>query len=221
MIITISEKLKEWIPDFKIGIIQYHDITVAESPKMLAGRLQLFQESLMLDAEDKPIADIEPIQEWRKVFKTVGTDPSRYRPSSEALLRRVYKGSQLGSIHSAVDTNNFFSLQYQIPLGIYDSSHITGDVIMDIGTTEDAYEGINGREMDMSGKILTKDAKGAFGSPIVDSKRTMVTEQTTEALHVVYFQPSLPDVHAAEMLQAIEKMFIQVHGGSADFLIVK
>ncbi|MCF6136107.1 B3/B4 domain-containing protein [Pseudalkalibacillus berkeleyi] len=221
MNITISEKLKQMVPEFKVGTIHYHDITVAEPPKMLAGRLQLFQESLMLDADDQPISEIQPIQEWRQIFKKVGTDPSRYRPSSEALLRRVYKGSQLGSIHSAVDTNNFFSLQYQIPLGIYDVSKLSGDVLVDIGTQEDSYEGINGRELDMSGKILTKDDKGAFGSPIVDSKRSMVTEETKHALHVVYFQPSLPDEEANEMLHAIGKMFIQVHGGSSEYKIIK
>ncbi|WP_349409529.1 B3/4 domain-containing protein [Pseudalkalibacillus sp. SCS-8] len=221
MNITISEKLKQSIPEFKVGAIHYHDITVAEPPKMLAGRLQLFQESLMLEADEKPISAIEPIQEWRKLFKLVGTDPSRYRPSSEALLRRIYKGSALGSVHSAVDTNNFFSLQYQIPLGIYDTFQITGDVIVDIGSAEDSYEGINGREMDMSNKILTRDGQGAFGSPIVDSKRTMVTENTTQALHIVYFQPSLTDEHALEMLQAIEKMFIQIHGGEAELKLIK
>ncbi|MGM7700086.1 B3/B4 domain-containing protein [Pseudalkalibacillus sp. Hm43] len=218
---TISNQLKQAVPNFKVGIIQYHGITVAEPPKMLAGRLQLFQESLMLDAEDQPVSEIGPIQEWRQIFKALGTDPSRYRPSSEALLRRVYKGSQLGSVHSAVDTNNFFSLQYQIPLGIYDATNIKGDVMVDIGANEDAYEGINGRVMDMSNKIITRDDEGAFGSPIVDSKRTMVTEDTTDALHVVYFQPSLSDEHANDMLQAIEKMFIQVHGGTAKSYIFK
>ncbi|MGP4083045.1 B3/B4 domain-containing protein [Pseudalkalibacillus sp. R45] len=221
MKITVSDKLKKLVPDFKVGIIQYYDITVDESPKMLAGRLQLFQESLMLEAETKPIPTIEPIQEWRSLFKKVGTDPSRYRPSSEALLRRVYKGYKLGSIHSAVDTNNFFSLQYQIPLGIYDQSHIVGDVKIDIGSDDDFYEGINGRDVNMEGKILTRDDKGAFGSPIVDSKRTMVTEKTKQALHIVYFQPSLTEEHAIEMLQAIEKMFIQIHGGTAEVDIIK
>ncbi|WP_261130262.1 B3/4 domain-containing protein [Bacillus sp. Marseille-Q3570] len=221
MKISISDKLKKLVPDFKVGIIQYYDITVDESPKMLAGRLQLFQESLMLEAETKPISKIEPIQEWRSLFKKVGTDPSRYRPSSEALLRRVYKGSQLGSIHSAVDTNNFFSLQYQIPLGVYDQSHVVGDVKIDIGSDDDVYEGINGRDVNMGGKILTRDDKGAFGSPIVDSKRTMVTEKTKQALHIVYFQPSLSQEHATEMLLAIKKMFIQIHGGTAEVDIIK
>ncbi|WP_408009442.1 B3/4 domain-containing protein [Pseudalkalibacillus sp. A8] len=221
MNISISDKLKELLPDFKIGIIHYNDITVDESPKMLAGRLQLFQESLMLEAESKPISSIEPIQEWRKIFKKVGTDPARYRPSSEALLRRIYKGSQLGAIHSAADTNNFFSLQYQIPLGIYDQAKIDGNVLLDIGSDGDEYEGINGRVVDMKNKILTRDDSGPFGSPIVDSKKTMVTEQTTQALHFVYFQPSLPDSDVTEMLQAIEKMFVQIHGGKAQSEIIE
>ncbi|WLD94004.1 B3/4 domain-containing protein [Alkalihalobacillus sp. AL-G] len=220
MTITISNQMQNLSPDFKIGVIQYHNITVEDSPKMLAGRLQLYQESLMLEADEKPISSIEPIQEWRQLFKKAGTDPSRYRPSSEALLRRVYKGQQLGPIHSAADTNNFFSLQYKLPLGIYDLAHLKGDVAIDIGSEEDHYEAINGRNTDMKGKVLSRDATGAFGSPIIDSKRTMVTEDTKDALHLVYFQPSLTEENAAEMLDAIQKMFIQIHGGSATTEVV-
>ncbi len=216
----MSNQIQTLFSHFKIGAIQYNDITVEDSPKMLAGRLQLFQESLMLDVDTNPISSIEPIQEWRQIFKKAGTDPSRYRPSSEALLRRVYKGNQLSPIHSAADTNNFFSLQYQIPLGIYDLANIKGEIVIDIGLEEDQYEAINGRNMDMSGKILTRDDISAFGSPIIDSKRTMVTPTTKDAVHIVYFQPSLTEENCHEMLRAIEKMFIQVHGGTSSSKLV-
>lgn len=92
MNITVSQQIKTLSPNFKIGVIHYHDITVDDAPKMLAGRLQLYQESLQLEAETKPISSIQPIQIWRQLFKKAGTDPSRYRPASESLLRRVYKG---------------------------------------------------------------------------------------------------------------------------------
>lgn len=67
----------------------------------------------------------------------------------------------------------------------------------------------------MDKKFITRDNSGAFGSPIVDSKRTRVTKQTKDALHIAYFQPSLSAEEAKEMLHAIQKMFIQVHGGTA------
>lgn len=85
--VKISPKIKELVPHFKIGTITYHNIVISESPQMIKGRFQLFLESLKL--EDKSAADFPGVTEYRSVFKRLGTDPSRYRPASEALLRRV------------------------------------------------------------------------------------------------------------------------------------
>jgi DNA/RNA-binding domain of Phe-tRNA-synthetase-like protein len=218
--LEISKILKDSIPDLKLGIITYHDIVVGDSPQMLKGRLDFFQEAIKVEADSKPVSEIPEIDEWRKIFKSVGTDPSKYRPSSEALYRRIYKGTNLGFIHSGADTNNFFSLEYKIPMGIYDLDEIDGPITVTIGESSDQYEGINGRMMNMENKIVMKDQISAFGSPIVDSKRTMLTEASKHALQVVYFTPSIPMDHAEKMLQAIQKMFTQINGGEAAVQII-
>lgn len=89
MEITVSANLISKIPQFKVGIITYENIEIGPSPQMVKGRLQLFQEALFFDLEEKELTDFSGIKVWRETFKAAGTNPSRYRPSVEALYRRV------------------------------------------------------------------------------------------------------------------------------------
>ncbi|MCA1030713.1 hypothetical protein LCL95_06755 [Bacillus timonensis] len=221
MEITISPMIKEKMADFKIGVIHYQDISVGESPQMLKGRLQLFQESLYFDLEEKELTNFKGIKNWRKVFKTIGTDPSRYRPSVESLYRRIKKQSFIGSINSAADLNNFFSLKYEIPIGIYDMNKIEGPVEITVGHSNDEYIGINGRTINMENKLLSSDHLGPFGSPYVDSERTTVTELTKEALHIIYLSPTMTKTESTNLTNSLKEMFLQIHGGVASVDIIE
>ena len=95
--------------------------------------------------QDTPVTERPGIQEWRTLWKTFGADPNRYRHSAESLMRRIAKQNYLTPLHSAVDLNNFFSLQYEIPVGIYDAEKLQGDIIIALGDDETGYEGLNGR----------------------------------------------------------------------------
>ncbi|MCM3617154.1 phenylalanine--tRNA ligase beta subunit-related protein [Sutcliffiella horikoshii] len=220
MKVIVADNVTEKLSFAKFGIIVYRDITVGSSPQMLKGRIRLFQESVHLDLEDKEMKDIPGIAEWRSVFKDTGTDPSRYRPSIEALYRRIKKGQFLEPFNSAVDLNNFFSLKYEIPFGIYDVSKLDGDVTLAVGDDSASYEGLNGREIKLINMLHTSDGGGPFGSPFVDSRRTAVSEGTNSALHVVYFKPSMEVSECEEMLAAISEMFLQVHGGTSEFWVL-
>ena len=201
--------------DIKIGIISYQDIVADFIPAMLTGRLQLFIEHLHTELESKPLHTYEGIVSWRKVFKQTGSDPSRYRPSVESLFKRVKKEAYTPSGNSAIALNNFFSLQYTCPMGIYNLSEIKGDVLFRIGTYEDEYEGLNGRINKLDGIIGSFDEAGPFGSPYVDSIRTSINDYTSNALHVIYFYPEINQDQAQKIMLAISKMFIQVHGGES------
>ncbi|WP_371019028.1 B3/B4 domain-containing protein [Pseudalkalibacillus sp. JSM 102089] len=214
--ITLAPMIKKTYPDFKIGYAIYHNIVVEKSPQMVRGRFQFYQETMMMDLEQTDLLTFPAISEWRSIFKKFGTDPAKYRPSSEALLRRLKKGSSLPLVHSAADINNLLSLQYKIPIGIYDLDQVEGDITIDIGSETTAYEGLNGREVSFNNKILSLDHKGAFGSPIVDSKRTAVTEETKHAIQLFYLQPSLSVSEGEKLVTASAEMFNQIHGG--DFL---
>ncbi|WP_062051844.1 B3/4 domain-containing protein [Bacillus sp. JCM 19034] len=218
--IKIDPSLQTIIPNLKMGIIQYHHIEIADSPQMLKGRLQFFQETLQVEFATKPIADVVGVAEWRRAFKALHIDPNRYRPSNEALLRRIKKGNFLPFIHSAVDLNTFFSLQYEIPIGIYDLSMIDNDITIRLGQSGEEYNGINGRINQLKGKLISADKKGPFGSPIVDSNQAKVTENTTSALHIFYLRPSMELAEAKQLIQAAAEMFTHIHGGVSSKQII-
>ena len=145
---------------------------------------------------DAPLAEAEAltrsrppgdVQAVRTMYKRVGLDPTRHRPSSEALLRRVRKGDPLPRINSLVDVCNWCSLEFQVPFGLYDTARLEGDVIeLRLGRPGEAYDGIRKDAVHVEGRIALIDAAGPFGNPSSDSARTMVTTATRNALLVVF-----------------------------------
>ena len=129
----------------------------------------------------------EDMEAVRTMYKRVGIDPTKRRPSSEALLRRVRKGEPLPRINSCVDVCNWCSLEFQLPYGLYDSGRIDGDrVELRIGREGESYPGIRKDDVHVGGRIALVDATGPFGNPTSDSARTMVTTSTTGVMLVVF-----------------------------------
>ncbi len=122
----------------------------------------------------------------RTMYKKVGIDPTKTRPSNEALLRRVRKGDTIPRINSAVDIVNWCSLECQLPYGLYDASRIQGGVTMRLGIDGEKYAGIRKDDVNVAGRITVADDVGPFGNPTSDSARTMVTPAATELLVVIY-----------------------------------
>jgi DNA/RNA-binding domain of Phe-tRNA-synthetase-like protein len=219
--VSISSQLRDAVPGFKIGVIYYPSIVIGDLPPLIGDRLPLYYENIQLSLDEHPVSEIAGVKEWRSLFKKVGTDPSRYRPSQEALLRKIKKDGRPHFIHSAVDLLNFFSVQHSIPMGLYDVKQLREPVQIKIGTEADQYEGLNGRTMHMNDKIVSADTISAFGSPIVDSKRTCVTEQTSCALQIVYLRPSMDREEALQLIAKMAEMFTQVHGGNHEFTLIQ
>ena len=120
------------------------------------------------------------------MYKRVGIDPTKTRPSSEALLRRVRKGDALPRINSMVDVCNWCSFEFQLPYGLYDAAKIEGDVTLRIGREGESYPGIRKDDVHVEGRIALVDPAGPFGNPTSDSSRTMVTTATTRGMLVVF-----------------------------------
>jgi DNA/RNA-binding domain of Phe-tRNA-synthetase-like protein len=139
----------------------------------------------------------EEIAAVRTMYKRVGIDPTKRRPSSEALLRRVRKGEGLPRINSMVDVCNWCSLEFQLPYGLYDAARIEGGVVLRLGRDGESYPGIRKDEVHVGGRITLADSRGPFGNPTSDSARTMVTVATTRAL-VVVFAPREVDARQVE-----------------------
>ncbi len=137
----------------------------------------------------------------RAMYRRVGIDPTKTRPSNEALLRRVRKGDSLPRINSLVDICNWCSLELQLPYGLYDLGHIRGAVQLRIGREGEQYAGIRKDAVHVGGRITLADDDGPFGNPTSDSARTMITTATTSAL-VVIFAPR--DVGVGQLNRALD-----------------
>jgi DNA/RNA-binding domain of Phe-tRNA-synthetase-like protein len=141
------------------------------------------------------------LEDVRTMYKRVGLDPTRRRPSSEALLRRVRKGDPLPRINSMVDVCNWCSLEFQLPYGLYDAARIDGDVVLRLGMEGESYAGIRKDEVHVAGRITLADRTGPFGNPTSDSARTMVTTATTRALVVVFAPRSIDTARLTHVLE--------------------
>jgi DNA/RNA-binding domain of Phe-tRNA-synthetase-like protein len=125
------------------------------------------------------------IEATRSAYKALGKDPSRYRGSAEALMRRLIKGQGLYRVHPIVEINNFISLQTMCPVGSYDRSKLKGNVIFRAGKPGEQYEAIGNKMLNIEGLPIFCDDEEPFGSPTSDSKRSMIQATTTEILTVI------------------------------------
>ena len=132
------------------------------------------------------VGDVGPA---RALYRRFGTDPTRVRPSSEALLRRLKKGESLPRVNSLVDVANALSVQLQVPVGLYDLGKVRGDeLVVRLGAEGESYSGIGKERVNVAGRICVADAEGPCGNPSADSARTMITTNTERAAWV-YFLP--------------------------------
>ena len=128
----------------------------------------------------------------RTMYKRIGLDPTKTRPSNEALLRRVRKGQPLPRVNALVDVINWCSVEFQLPYGLYDREQIRGPVTLRLGHDGEQYSGIRKDAVHVAGRMTLVDEEGPFGNPTSDSARTMVTTKTRDAL-VVVFAPATVD----------------------------
>ena len=156
----------------------------------------------------------EEIVAVRTMYKQVGLDPTKRRPSSEALLRRVRKGEPLPRINSMVDVCNWCSLEFQLPYGLYDAALIQGDVVLRLGRDGESYAGIRKDDVHVGGRITLADSIGPFGNPTSDSARTMVTTSTTSALLVVFAPRALATTRLAAVLDRTAARMLEFTGGT-------
>jgi DNA/RNA-binding domain of Phe-tRNA-synthetase-like protein len=125
----------------------------------------------------------------RELYRRFGVDPTRVRPSSEALFRRLRKGEPLPRINSLVDVANAMSVQLQVPVGLYDLDKVKGEeLVVRLGKEGESYVGIGKERVNVSGRICVADEEGPCGNPSADSARTMITTATERAAWM-YFLP--------------------------------
>jgi DNA/RNA-binding domain of Phe-tRNA-synthetase-like protein len=169
-----------------LGVITLRHVHVVEHEPAL--------DAPIADAERRACqgvpADVGPV---RRMYSRVGLDPTRRRPSSEALLRRVRRGESLPRINSLVDVCNWCSLEFQLPYGLYDLDHVDAPITLRLGDPGEHYAGIGKDVVHVDGRLVLADRLGPFGNPSSDSARTMVTLATTRALVIIFAPREMPE----------------------------
>jgi len=157
--------------------------------------------------------EIEGVQIARRLFRSIGVDPTRRRPSSEALLNRALKSKPLPAINTLVDTGNWCSLEFLLPICVYDAENIVGRVTVRLGAVEETYIALDGRSIHLNGRYVLADELGPFGSPILDSQRTAVSESTKNAILGLYAPAEYDPAQLERLMDLFSERVGKICGG--------
>jgi DNA/RNA-binding domain of Phe-tRNA-synthetase-like protein len=199
-------------PEFEgaaaIGIVKVDGLTVRESSEEMKAMLTNLAAQCASKYGNEPLGEIPAVRKIRAIFHRSGLDPTRYRPSSESLLRRAVKGKGLYFINSVVDLINYFSLKMLCPMGLFNADLLKPPILWRVGQEGESYEGIGRDRLNLAHFPLLADADGPFGSLISDSMRTRVTEECTRILWVTFAPPG-----TAIPLDELTRTMIRFNGG--------
>ena len=169
MQLQLDESLKTRIPGVTFGMVTIQGVTVRERDERLWSMIETLCQRQADEFVLDRLSEYEQIAAVRGLQKSFGFDPTRYRPSSEALLRRVLKGQGIYQINTAVDVNNVCSLEFLLPMCIYDLRHVEGQVRVRVGEPGEEYPGIGRQVFQAANKVIIADDAGIMGSTVSDS----------------------------------------------------
>jgi DNA/RNA-binding domain of Phe-tRNA-synthetase-like protein len=181
--LSISLDLKAVVPNVAVGCVTAsvrvteHDEGLWQEIEAAAAR---FRGMTMDEARKFP-----PIKALRDAYRALGNDPTRYRASNEALVRRIVQGKELYRVNTVVDINNLISLETLHSAGTFDFEQIQSPVAFRAGMSGESYAGIGRGEIKIEGLPVFADQLGPYGSTTSDSERTMVRLETRRILTVV------------------------------------
>jgi len=200
---TISSKVKS----LKLGLIESINISVVESDTQFEKELGLLESELKNKFHDRAPSDDPVISATRRMYRQVGWEPTKYRPSSEALVRRLIREKGLYRINNLVDYGNLVSAHYHIPMGLYDLDKIKGDIIIDVGQENESYQGLSKDRITATGKIILRDDEGVFGNPTADSKRTSILHNTNHVLAVFFISSNIEHSYALKTIETLKNYY--------------
>jgi DNA/RNA-binding domain of Phe-tRNA-synthetase-like protein len=182
-------EIKISLPGARLGIVEADGASVVLVHPDLAKLMDEVYVRKRAEFTVESLAEAEPVRAVRAMFREWGIDPSKYRPSSEALLRRVVQGKGLYRVSNVVDIGNLGSLETGWPYGCYDRAKINPPVALRHGAAGEKYEGIGKQTWHLEGRPVLADSAGPFGSPVSDSTRSMITEGAAYAIRQCVRRP--------------------------------
>ncbi len=191
---------------FAMGLLEAEGVRQDPLPPEFEQEAERLTATLVAHYAGKQPADIPGVAETRALFHRLDMDPTKTRPSSEALLRRVLQGKGLPRVNAVVDICNLCSLEHQLPLGLYDRDLVRGTVRVRVGREGEGYPGIRKQRVGLSGRLLLADDEGPFGAPTSDSQRTAVSVRTRNLLVVLFCPPARAGQHLSAALEHIASL---------------
>lgn len=182
--VSISEEIVKACPDLSILVLSCQ-------LKNTFSDEHLWEEIIQVENELRSSCKLEEVNKWapiqttRQAYKRLGKDPNRYRPSAEALRRRILRGLPLYKIDTLVDIINLVSIRSGYSIGGFDADKINGDLILGVGREGELYEGIGRGELNIAGLPVYRDKVGGIGTPTSDEERTKIGIDTSGLLMII------------------------------------
>ena len=221
MKIIVSKEIEQVCPTFVGACVEANVINTPYS-EALWQEIDTLCEQYRQTLTTETLKEMSSIAATRSVYKACGKDPSRYRPASEALIRRVLQGKSLYQIDTLVDLINLASIAYGYSIGGFDADKFVGDTLtLGIGREGEPYEGIGRGMLNIAGLPVYRDAIGGVGTPTSDNERTKMTLQTTHLMVLINGYDGNEERVAdnARFIQELVRKYCQSNGGS--FFIYK
>ena len=211
--LRIDEEMKNLWPATRVGCLQYR-VKVEKKNEELWKYLKkdIFRKTKD-EIFDYGVNEIPNIKESRAAYKAFGKDPSRYRVSSEALIRRIGQGKGLYEVNTVVDANNLISIESGFSVGSYDVEKLGDKLVFRIGKKGETYQGIGKDEVNIEALPVLSDEEGAIGSSTSDSRRAMITEDAREVLTLIY---SFSDNQDLEKAMESGKKYLEAYAKAED-----
>ena len=216
MKVIVSEEIKHVCPSFVGACV---DAQVVNTPysEPLWQEIEALCDKFRDQLTTESLKEMTSIAATRRVYKACGKDPSRYRPASEALIRRVLQGKQLYQLNTLVDLVNLASIAFGYSIGGFDASQFQGDTLtLGIGREGESYEGIGRGIINIQGLPVYRDAVGGVGTPTSDHERTKITDATTHLVVLINgYDGDEQRVRAnAEYIQSLLRNYCHSDGGT-------
>lgn len=216
MNIIVSQEIESVCPGF-VGACVEAEVKNTPFCQPLWEEIKALGEKFKAELTTERLKDISGIAATRRVYRACGKDPSRYRPASEALIRRLLQGKELYQIDTLVDLTNLASIAYGYSIGGFDADKFEGDTLtLGVGREGEPYEGIGRGIINIAGLPIYRDARGGVGTPTSDNERTKIDIATTHLMVLINGYDGCEDkVRAnAEFIQRLLRQYAHSDGGS-------
>ena len=216
MKIIVSQEIESVCPTFVGAAVEAQVVNTpycAELWEEIHALEQRFRQELTTES----LKQLPSIAATRNVYKACGKDPSRYRPASEQLIRRMLQGKELYQIDTLVDLVNLASIVFGYSIGGFDADKFVGDTLtLGVGREGEPYEGIGRGIINIAGLPVYRDADGGVGTPTSDHERTKMTLSTTHLVVLIngYDSNEARVTDNARFIQELLKKYCQSDGGT-------